>query len=77
MTSVMTSIHGELAESVEASLSKTPPWSPSSPSNRRIGSQLRLVRESHGISEKELSEQLGIDCEDLRLYEFGWAATSC
>jgi ribosome-binding protein aMBF1 (putative translation factor) len=71
MTSVVTAISDGLAESLDASLSKTAPWTTSSPSNIRIGDRLRLIRKSHGISEKELSERLGIDCEDLNLYESG------
>jgi|ERR1700722_8683488 DNA-binding Xre family transcriptional regulator len=71
MTSVVTAISDGLAESLDASLSKTAPWTTSSPSNIRIGGRLRLIRKSHGISEKELSERLGIDCEDLSLYESG------
>jgi ribosome-binding protein aMBF1 (putative translation factor) len=71
MTSVMTAIGEGLAESVDASLSKTAPWTTRSPSNLRIGDRLQLIRKSHGISEKELSERLGIDCKDLNLYESG------
>jgi hypothetical protein len=71
MTSVVTAISDGLAESLDASLSKTAPWTTSSPSNICIGDRLRLIRKSHGISEKELSERLGIDCEDLNLYESG------
>jgi ribosome-binding protein aMBF1 (putative translation factor) len=71
MTSVMTPINDGLAEFVKPSLSKTTPWSTNSPSNIRIGSRLQLIRKSHGISEKELSEQLGINCVDLRFYEAG------
>jgi ribosome-binding protein aMBF1 (putative translation factor) len=71
MTSVVTAISDGLAESLDASLSKTAPWTTTSPSNIRIGDRLRLIRKSHGISEKELSERLEIDCEDLNLYESG------
>lgn len=42
-----------------------------SPSNLRIGSRLRTKRVSYGMSEEELSEQLGIDQDDLKLYETG------
>jgi DNA-binding transcriptional regulator YiaG len=71
MTSVMTAISDGLSESFDAPLSKTAPWTTISPSNIRIGDRLRLLRKSHGISEKELSERLGIDCEDLQQYESG------
>jgi DNA-binding Xre family transcriptional regulator len=71
MNGIMTEISDGFAESFDASLSKTAPWTTGSPSNLRIGDRLRLIRKSHGISEKELSERLGIDCEDLDLYESG------
>jgi DNA-binding transcriptional regulator YiaG len=71
MTSVMTAIGEGLAESLDASQSKTAPWTASSPSNIRIGERLRLIRESHGISDKEFSERLGIGYEDLHQYESG------
>ena len=71
MTSVMTPNNDGLAQFAKPSLSKTTPWSANSPSNIRIGSRLQLIRESHGISEKELSERLKIKCVDLKLYEAG------
>jgi DNA-binding transcriptional regulator YiaG len=71
MTSAMMPISGGLAEAPEMSLSKTAPWNTSSPSNVRIGNRLRLIRESHGISEKEFSVRLGIDYKDLNSYESG------
>ena len=36
-----------------------------------IGRQLRIKRTSHGISERELCEELGIDLDDLLAYEAG------
>lgn len=71
MTGVMMPISDGLAEGPESSLSKTASWSTSSPSNLRIGKRLRLIRESHGISEKEFSIRLGIDYKDLNSYESG------
>jgi transcriptional regulator with XRE-family HTH domain len=67
----MTAISDGPAESLDASLSKIAPRATNSPSNIRIGGRLRLIRKSHGISERELSERLGIDREDLNLYESG------
>jgi transcriptional regulator with XRE-family HTH domain len=66
MTGLMMPISDGLAEAPDSSLSKTTPWS-----NVRIGNRLRIIRESHGISEKELSEQLAIDFKDLKSYESG------
>lgn len=71
MTGVMMHTSEGLAEAAESSLSKTTPWSTSSPSNIRIGNRLRIIRESHGISEKEFSLRLAIDFRDLNFYEFG------
>ena len=71
MTSVMMPISGGLAEAADISLSKTAPWSTSSPSNIGIGNRLRLIRESHGISEEEFSVRVGIDYQDLSSYESG------
>jgi ribosome-binding protein aMBF1 (putative translation factor) len=71
MTSEMMPTSDGLAEAPESSLSKTAPWSTSSPSNIRIGNRLRLIRASHGISEKEFSLRLGIDYRDLKAYESG------
>ena len=53
-----------LAEAPDGSLSKTEAWS-ISPSNIRIGDQFRVIRESHGISEKEFRVKLAIDFRDL------------
>ena len=36
-----------------------------------IGRRLRVKRTSHGISQQEFSERLGIDCDDLNAYEAG------
>ena len=71
MTGVMMPISGGLDEAPDTALSKTAPWSTSSPSNIRIGNRLRVIRESHGISEKEFSVQLAIDFRDLNSYESG------
>jgi ribosome-binding protein aMBF1 (putative translation factor) len=71
MTGVMISTSDGLAEAPDSSLSKTVPCSTSSPSNIRIGNRLRVIRESHGISEKELSIRLAIDFSDLNSYESG------
>lgn len=71
MTGVMMPTSDGLAEASESSLSTTSPWSTSSPSNIRIGNRLRVIRESHGISEIEFSEKLAIDFRDLNSYEFG------
>jgi DNA-binding Xre family transcriptional regulator len=46
-------------------------WTSESPSNKGIGNRLRTRRIACGISEDELSECLGIDCDDLNLYEDG------
>jgi plasmid maintenance system antidote protein VapI len=43
----------------------------SNPSNICVGSRLRIRRTSRGISAKELSEQLGINREDVNAYEEG------
>jgi hypothetical protein len=59
MTGVMMPTSDGLAEAPESSLSKTAPWNTSSPSNIRIGNRLRVIRESHGISEKEFSITIG------------------
>jgi ribosome-binding protein aMBF1 (putative translation factor) len=40
-------------------------------SNVCVGSRLRVRRASRGISEKELSEKLGIDPDDVNAYEEG------
>lgn len=50
---------------------ETNSWNSRSPSNLRIGNRLRTRRISYGISGEELSEQLGIDDDDLNLYETG------
>ena len=71
MTGVMMPTSDGFAEAPESSLSKTAPWSTSSPSNIRIGNRLRAIRESHGISEKEFSVRLAIDFRDLNSYESG------
>jgi DNA-binding XRE family transcriptional regulator len=71
MTSVITPINDGFAEALDSPLSKTVPWEARSPSNIRLGNRLHLVRISHGISEKEFSEQLEIDRDDLDLYESG------
>jgi DNA-binding transcriptional regulator YiaG len=71
MTGVMMHTSEGVAEAPERSLSKTTPWSTSSPSNIRIGNRLRVLRESHGISEKEFSVRLAIDFRDLSSYESG------
>ena len=71
MTGLMMPTSDGLAEAPDSSLSKTAPWSASSPSNIRIGNRLRVIRESHGISEKEFSVQLAIDFRDLNSYESG------
>ncbi len=36
-----------------------------------VGSRLRGRRISRGMSEKELSEKLGVDLEDVHAYEYG------
>jgi DNA-binding Xre family transcriptional regulator len=46
-------------------------WNSRSPSNLCIGSRLRTRRLSYGISKKELSARLGIDQDELELYESG------
>lgn len=71
MTSVITAISDGLVTSLDASLGKSVLRTTDSPSNLHIGDRLRLIRKSHGISDKELSERLGINCADLNLYEFG------
>ena len=71
MTGVMMPTSDGLAEAPENSLSKSTPWSTSSPSNIRIGNRLRVIRESHGISAKEFSLRLAIDFRELNSYEFG------
>jgi DNA-binding XRE family transcriptional regulator len=71
MTSVVTPINNGLAEALDNPLSKTVPWEARSPSNIRLGNRLRIMRISHGISEKEFGEQLGIDRDGLDLYESG------
>jgi transcriptional regulator with XRE-family HTH domain len=42
-----------------------------SPSNVRIGNRVRIGRVSHGLSEREFSDQLRIGRDDLNLYESG------
>ena len=71
MTSVITPINNGFAEALDNPLSKTAPWEARSPSNIRLGSRLRIMRISHGISEKDFSEQLRIGRDDLDLYESG------
>jgi ribosome-binding protein aMBF1 (putative translation factor) len=71
MTGLMMPTGDGLAEAPEGALSKTAPWSTSSPSNIRIGNRLRVIRESHGISGKEFSVKLAIDSKDLDSYESG------
>jgi DNA-binding XRE family transcriptional regulator len=71
MTSVITPTHNDFAEAVGSSLSKTLPWNTTSPSNIRLGNRLRIMRLSHGISESEFSDQLGIDRREVDLYESG------
>jgi DNA-binding Xre family transcriptional regulator len=71
VTTVITPIDDGFGEALDSDLRKTTPWNTSSPSNIRLGNRLRVMRISHGISEKELSEQLGIDRDDLDLYESG------
>jgi transcriptional regulator with XRE-family HTH domain len=41
------------------------------PSNMCVGSRLQVKRTTLGISRQELSEQLGIDRDDLNAYEVG------
>ena len=71
MTGMMMPTSDGLAEAPDSSLSKTVPWSTRSPSNIRIGNRLRAIRESHGISGRELSVKLAIDFRDLNSYESG------
>ena len=71
MTSVMTPTNNGFAEAVDSPLSKTLPWKTTSPSNIRLGNRLRIMRLSHGISESEFSDQLGIDRSEVDLYELG------
>jgi len=71
MTSVITPINDGFAEALDSPLSKTIPWNTTSPSNIRIGNRLRITRVSRGISEKEFSESLGIDGDELHAYESG------
>jgi hypothetical protein len=71
MTSVITPINDGFAEALDSPLSKAMPWNASSPSNIRIGNRLRIRRVSQGISEREFVERLGIDRNDLHLYESG------
>jgi ribosome-binding protein aMBF1 (putative translation factor) len=71
MTGVIASINDGFAESLDDPVSKTAPWNARSPSNIRLGNRLRIRRIAQGISEEEFSEQLGIDRDDLDLYESG------
>jgi DNA-binding Xre family transcriptional regulator len=71
MTSVITPISDGFAEAFDSPLSKTIPWKTRSPGNIRLGSRLRIKRISNRISEEEFSEHLGIDRNDLDLYESG------
>ena len=66
-----TSIADPLALVLDNKRAETISWNSRSPSNLLIGSRLRTRRVSYGISEEELSEQLGIDHDDLNLYETG------
>jgi len=36
-----------------------------------IGSRLRTKRTGRGLTQQELSQQLGVDCNDLNAYEAG------
>jgi ribosome-binding protein aMBF1 (putative translation factor) len=40
-------------------------------SNLCVAGRLRAKRTSRGISEREFSEKIGIDCNDLKAYEDG------
>jgi DNA-binding XRE family transcriptional regulator len=71
MTSVIAPINDGLAETLNDPVSKTVPWNARSPSNIRLGNRLRIRRIAQGISEEKFSEQLGIDRDDLDLYESG------
>ena len=71
MTSVITTTNDGFAEVLDRPLSKTVPWNTSSPSNIRIGNRLRIRRVSQGISEREFVDRLGINRDDLHLYESG------
>jgi len=71
MTSVITPINDGFAEALGGPVSKTTLWNARSPSNIRLGNRLRIRRFALGISEEEFSEQLGVDRDDLDLYESG------
>lgn len=66
-----TSIADPLFLVLDSKGAETTSWNSRSPSNLLIGSRLRTRRVSYGLSEEELSEQLGIDNDDLDLYETG------
>lgn len=70
MTSVVTQMNA-FAEARAGDTSRPIQRNAMSPNNVRIGNRLRIARVSHGISEKEFSEKLGIDLDDLSLYEAG------
>ena len=71
-----TSIADPLVLILDNKGAETTSWNSRSPSNLLIGSRLRTRRVSYGISEEELSEQLGIDNADLDLYETGANAST-
>jgi DNA-binding XRE family transcriptional regulator len=60
-----------LLQALDSKESETLSWNSRSPSNLRIGNRLRTRRISYGISREALSERLGIDRDDLDLFETG------
>lgn len=71
MTSMATPTNDGFVETLDRPLGRTIPWNTSSPSNIRIGNRLRIKRASRGISEREFARRLGINRDDLLLYESG------
>jgi ribosome-binding protein aMBF1 (putative translation factor) len=68
---MMTPIADPLVQVLDNKRAEKMSWSSRSPSNKCIGNRLRIRRISYGISGEELSERLGIDNDDLDLYEAG------
>jgi DNA-binding XRE family transcriptional regulator len=66
-----TPIADPLVQTLDSKESETRSWNSRSPSNLRIGNRLRTKRISYGISQETLSERLGIDRDDLDLFETG------
>jgi DNA-binding XRE family transcriptional regulator len=71
MTILATLITDAFAESLDDRRATIIAGNPINPSNLCVGTRLRIKRTSRGISQQELSDQLGTNRDDLNAYEAG------